>query len=204
VGGRAGAWARAWAGGRVGGWGKLWVGCRVAWWVIGWPAILLPHPSALCVSITTAPAHPLPPCPACLPHTPAGAVVQKGASLRGICFQVPSSHAGEGYCRRLCGRHYGRHRSKRSCYILYAAGHMTCTLPHLARKLPWGCLSSRLPAQCCRSHLCLQPQHPNWAAACPAPPPTALLSPLIEAADAVGKLVQYRHQVPPAYLPALS
>ncbi len=41
----------------------------------------------------------------------------------------------------------------------------------------------------------LQPQHPNWAAAKPAPPPKKLLLPLLEAADAVGQLVQYSHQV---------
>ncbi len=41
---------------------------------------------------------------------------------------------------------------------------------------------------------CLQPQHPNWTAVKPAPPPAAQLTPLVEAADALGRLVQYSHQ----------
>ncbi|KAL4437434.1 hypothetical protein ABPG75_004573 [Micractinium tetrahymenae] len=40
----------------------------------------------------------------------------------------------------------------------------------------------------------MQPQHPNWSATRPAPPPKKLLLPLLEAADAVGQLVQYSHQ----------
>ena len=66
------------------------------------------------------------------------------------------------------------------------------------------CSSSQLLTPACSVlSLCplLQPQHPNWAAARPAPPPAALLAPLIEAADAIGKLVQYRHQVPPGLPP---
>lgn len=39
----------------------------------------------------------------------------------------------------------------------------------------------------------LQPQQPDWNIKAPQPPPE-LLGPLIEAADAVGLLVQYRHQ----------
>lgn len=54
-----------------------------------------------------------------------------------------------------------------------------------------GCSSSNARAP---PALLLQPQHPDWAAPRPAPPPAALLGPLIEAADAVGRLVQYRHQ----------
>ena len=42
----------------------------------------------------------------------------------------------------------------------------------------------------------LQPQHPNWSAPKPPPPPAEQLGLLLEAADAVGKLVQYSHQVP--------
>ena len=44
----------------------------------------------------------------------------------------------------------------------------------------------------------LQPQHPDWGAPRPPPPPPALLGSLVEAADAVGRLVQYRHQASPA------
>ncbi|KAI3429879.1 hypothetical protein D9Q98_010190 [Chlorella vulgaris] len=41
--------------------------------------------------------------------------------------------------------------------------------------------------------LIMQPQQPDWNIKAPQPPPE-LLGPLIEAADAVGLLVQYRHQ----------
>ncbi|PSC68513.1 suppressor of RPS4-RLD 1-like isoform X1 [Micractinium conductrix] len=40
----------------------------------------------------------------------------------------------------------------------------------------------------------MQPQHPNWSAPRPPPPPRAALLPLLQAADAVGQLVQYSHQ----------
>lgn len=40
----------------------------------------------------------------------------------------------------------------------------------------------------------MQPQHPNWSAPKPPPPPAEQLGLLLEAADAVGKLVQYSHQ----------
>lgn len=42
--------------------------------------------------------------------------------------------------------------------------------------------------------LAMQPQHPNWAAPKPSPPPAAQLAPLLAAADALGQLVQYSHQ----------
>jgi hypothetical protein len=42
----------------------------------------------------------------------------------------------------------------------------------------------------------MQPQHPDWGAPKPSPPPPELLRPLLLAADAVGRLVQYSHQVP--------
>lgn len=37
-----------------------------------------------------------------------------------------------------------------------------------------------------------QPQHPNWNALRPPQPPLELVGPLVEAADALGALVQYR------------
>ena len=40
----------------------------------------------------------------------------------------------------------------------------------------------------------MQPQHPDWTAPQPALPPLDTLRPLLAAADAVGALVQYRHQ----------
>ena len=201
-------WVDGWGGGGGGGAGAGWVAEAVggqqggaAGLGLGWDPCAIP--SALFVPITTAPACPRPP-PALPPpasHTPC----RSCGARRGL--PPPNlSPSTEPSCRwgvlQAGGTAGGGTAASAAATHCVLRG--ICRATALSGKtLPWGRLPTCLTAQCCRSHTsCMQPQHPNWAAACPAPPPPALLSPLIEAADAVGKLVQYRHQVPPAHLPA--
>lgn len=94
---------------------------------------------------------------------------------------------------RVCGHvshHYAGGKKERHSHIQRAAGCAASTAPRAAPSQHLAHTHSRCPPQL----RCVQPQHPNWAAARPAPPRPALLKPLIEAADAVGLLVQYSHQ----------